>query len=202
MRIQTVELAEKLIEEQFDQLEYTYELLKILSQRNVSKDSEKLAIRIHALETNMKYYCFLMSSFCDLMVILKGFINSKSRWEEIFYSKKGYLIIYESINTYNQNQKNIRDVISNNFPELEKVNLEVNQKLKTFKKTYSYHVEIAKIRNETAGHYNVDFNIYYPILEKLEKTKSIEAVENFILFLMSVINLVQKITSSLQSLPS
>jgi hypothetical protein len=103
MRIKTVEVAEKLIEEQFHQMEYAVKLLAILSMRDKVKDSDTLAVKMHALESNMKYYCFIMSSFADLSVILKGFINSNSRWEEIFYSKKGYLIIYESINTYQQN---------------------------------------------------------------------------------------------------
>lgn len=84
MRIKTVAVAEKLIEEQFDQLEYAYRLLEIQSQLDRSKGSEASKLLIHASESNLKYYCFVMSSFLDLLVILKGFLNSNSRWEDVF----------------------------------------------------------------------------------------------------------------------
>jgi hypothetical protein len=70
--------------------------------------------------------------------------------------------------------------------------------LKAFKKTYNYAAEISKIRNETAGHYNSDFYVYYSIIEKLDKIKSIDAIENFIMILMSIVKLVQEINAQLK----
>lgn len=56
---------------------------------------------------------------------------------------------------------------------------------------------MAKVRNQTAAHYNADFQIYYPIIEKLDKRESIETIEEFLFFLMSVIKLIEGITSKL-----
>lgn len=198
MRIKTIEDAEKLIIEQYDQMQFTLGLLNFMNVTIAENQSASRSQFTENLESNIKYYCFIMASFSDLLVILKGFINSNSRWEEIFYSKKGFLVIYESINTYHKNQKGIRDLIEGNLPELANLNTEANLKLRYFKKSFNYESEMAIIRNEVAGHYNVDFYKYYGIITKLDRNKSIEAIESFLIFLMSVIYLVRRINEELR----
>ena len=45
-------------------------------------------INIHS-----KYYSFLISSCLDLISSLKGILNSKNKWDTIYFSKTGFEVI-------------------------------------------------------------------------------------------------------------
>ncbi|KOY52416.1 hypothetical protein I602_1976 [Polaribacter dokdonensis DSW-5] len=161
--------------------------MKVVNFLKVSESrlemTEKLEHIFKYSEINIKYFSFLTSSFLDLLCTLKGLFNSESEWEDIYYSKSGFLTIYETINTYHFHQKEIKKIVDNDHPNLLDDYKKLNSFLKEYKSKYNHKTEIGPIRNKTAGHFDKNFTEYYELVKKLNKTDSIKAIESFLNFL-------------------
>lgn len=146
----------------------------------------------------IKYNSFLIASYIDLLTSFKGIINSETKWDIIFYSKNGFLSIYETIKTYNSHQKNIRGLITSNHPNLLLGYIELNKKLKIFKKDYNYETKISPFRNRAAGHYDENYVQYYEQIQSLDIETSKKAIAEFANFLKSMMEFVETIIDELK----
>lgn len=181
-----------LIESDHFKLESMFSLLNFLKQGNELIASENISVDFSRTETNIKYYCFLTSSFLDLMTTLKGFLIKKTKWENIYYSKYGFLIIYETIITYHKYQKDFREIIHKDYPHLVSEYNGLNDSLKEFKNKFKYDTKIATLRNNAGGHYNKDFSVYYEQISNITMSESVTAITEFLDFLKSLIYFIYK----------
>jgi len=100
-------------------------------------------------------------SFIDLLTAQKGIKRATSGWEYIYYSKIGYRIIYETINTFHKHKKDLRETIDNDQKELIKHFILLNDLLKAYKYSYDFDKTMSKIRNKTIAHFDKDYFEYY-----------------------------------------
>lgn len=192
MKIESNEEYIKLINGHHDNLKESISLIEFIKSRKEQLEvSEKLQHIFVYSDSNIKYFNFLTSSFLDLLCTLKGLFNSKSEWEEIYYSKSGFLTIYETINTYHSHQKDFKLFIDKDHPELLKDYKNLNKYLKNYKAKFKHKTEIASIRNKTVGHFDKNFVDYYELIKKLNKSESIIAIESFMIFLKLLMHFVE-----------
>lgn len=147
---------------------------------------------------HFKFLCFLSSSFIDLLCTLKGFLNATTEWERIYFSKTGYLLIYEIINNYESNKKSILDSINQEIPELLPI-FKMNAKLlKVFKKDFDFEGKIKSVRHKCSGHIDREFLDYYDAISTINSEECILAVESclgFLKFLMKILHDMTLITT-------
>ncbi|RTY77478.1 hypothetical protein EKL97_15300 [Flavobacterium sp. LS1P28] len=146
----------------------------------------------------IKYISFLSAAYLDLLVSFSGIINAKTAWDEIYYSRNGFLAIYEAIKTYDNYQKSFRKLIISNYPHLNEEYNELNLELKKLKKEYYYDNKISILRNKAAGHYDKNYVIYYNQIQSIDVETSKKAIAGFANFLQSVIIFSDKIIDELQ----
>src|SRR5699024_998995 len=184
MKIESNKEYIKLINGHHSNLKESISLIEFIkSKREQPEVSKKLEHIFTYSESNIKYFNFLTSSFLDLLCTLKGLFNSKTEWEDIYYSKAGFLTIYETINTYHFHQKDFKTFVDKDHPELLDDYKKLNSYLKNYKAKFKHETEIALIRNKTIGHFDKNFNDYYELIKKLDKNESIIAIETFMNFL-------------------
>jgi hypothetical protein len=191
-KIEGIKTINNLIENDHFKLESMFSLLSFLKKGNEIVASENINIDFSRTETSIKYYCFLTSSLLDLTTTLKGFLITKTKWEIIYYSKYGFLIIYETIKTYHKYQKEFREIINENYPSFINEYNEINELLKQFKNKFEYDTKIAFLRNNASGHFNNDFSIYYNEISNLTLSGSVKAITEFLDFLKSLIYFIYK----------
>ena len=191
-KIEGINTVNNLIENDHFQLESMFSLLSFLKQTNELIASENINPDFSKTETSIKYYCFLTSSLLDLTATLKGFLITKTKWEIIYYSKYGFLIIYETIKTYHKYQKDFREIINKYYPYLMDEYNELNYSLKQFKNKFEYDTKIAFLRNNASGHLNNDFSVYYEQISNLTLSDSVKAITEFLDFLKSLIYFIYK----------
>ncbi|MGY8911018.1 MAG: hypothetical protein ACKVIG_14335 [Flavobacteriales bacterium] len=148
-------------------------------------------INIHS-----KYYSFLISSCLDLISSLKGILNSKNKWDTIYFSKTGYLVIYELVKTNNYYNGVIFNIINNNSELLEQHKL-INYNLKILKKDFNYKEFISKIRNKTSAHFDKDFSVFFELIQDLDTKKSEKALIAFLQVLIEMLKFHVKISSKI-----
>lgn len=182
-RVDSIEQIEELIQGHFGQLQSTLSVLDFIKKGADILESENVKTDFVSTESNIKYFCFLTSSFLDLLTTLKGFMNSKTEWENIYFSKISFLTIYETISTYHEYQISIKPIVNSDHPHLLEPYKKTNEILKAFKKDYGYEKVIAPLRNKAAGHYHKDFIEYYEQIKSLDREISIRATEDFLDFL-------------------
>lgn len=167
--------------------------------KNKVEMTDKLIHIFQYSESNLKYFSFLTASFLDLLSSLKGLFNAETEWEEIYYSKSGFLTIYETINTYQSHQKEIKSFVDNDHPELLEDFKNLNSYLKNFKSEYKHQTKMRNIRNKTAGHFEKNFTEYYELVKQLNITESIRAIESFLDFLKLLMNFVDNMANIMKA---
>lgn len=155
---------------------------------NSAKGKESLAKNTSLL----KFTCFSLSCFLDISTSLKGITNFQSNWEKVFFLRNSFVTIRESIKTYHEYQKEIRELISENLncrESLEKLNL----KLKKFKTEYNFESSIIPFRNKAGAHYDKNFSIYFDKLNEINDPKSIETILAFSNFQTALISFLDEV---------
>lgn len=183
MRIKELEEIDRLINSHFQNLKDTYSTLDYVAYGKTKVSRKDILESFEKTEQQIKYNCFLTSSFLDLLTTLKGFLNSTTEWEDIYFAKSGYLTIYETINTYYFHHKKIFNRVNDEFSVLKERFIWLNKELKTYKEKYDYDELIKKVRHKTAGHFDKDFIEFYNYINKIDKNTSINAIEDFLDFL-------------------
>jgi hypothetical protein len=194
------ELFNDFIEGHHEELRGMYSLLEFLKEGNKLIATENMTVDFSTTETNIKYYCFLTSAFLDLLTSLKGFLTSKTEWEIIFYSKSGFLAIYETVKTYHKYQKDFRIIVDKHHPHLKEEYTELNLVLKKFKSDFEYDTKISTLRNKAGGHFNEDFLVYYEQIRKIDKQNSVNAIKEFLDFIKSLMKFIFKMATETEKI--
>lgn len=180
MRINKLSEINDLINSHSQNLKETYSALDYVAYGKEVVFQKEILESFERAEEQIKYNCFLTSSFLDLLTTIKGFINTTTDWEDIYFAKSGYLTIYETINTYNSHRKRIYKHVNEELPELRDRFIFLNKKLKSYKNKYDFDKLIKNIRHKTAGHFDKDFIEFYRNINKIDKNNSINAIEDFL----------------------
>lgn len=157
--------------------------------------NEKGEVDVNDLVQCLKYLSFLTSTHLDLLVISNSFSKSKTQWEKTYYSKQGYLSIYETIKTYHKYQNKFINIKI--IPEIDNDFKEVSNLLKKFKSKYNYDKRIANIRNKVAGHHDSNFDIYQESLKKINTDEIPELISEFLKFQTSLIKSIELVFSKI-----
>jgi len=146
------------------------------------------------LRLQLSFSGFLTISILDLLFISKNILNSKHSWEKIYCMRYGYLIVYESIKTYNKNNPLINKAINEKFLLLKNEYKEISTALRRFKRGYDYERSIADIRNLTAGHIDDNFVTFYDTILNIDQDTAIECFATFINILMTMQEFISKLS--------
>lgn len=134
----------------------------------------------------LEFNGLLTISILDLSLISREIFISKKTWEKLYYAKQTYLVIYETINSYNKHNKTLND-LSLKISQTNKNRLDkISKEIKAFKKRYSYSTEICDIRNKVAGHINENFKIYLSTLKLIDIENTGEMLKDFVIILTSL----------------
>ena len=167
----------------------------MIRAQNLIKEKKQVLPFVEKIN-QLKFLCFLNTSFLDLLSILKGFLNSKTEWENIHFSKNGYLLIYEIVENYEVNKKSILNEIDSSAPELRPIFDKTAKLLRAFKKEFNYDNKIKFIRHKSAGHIDREYLIYYEAISKISSDECILAIEECIDFLKLLMRIVHKLSSN------
>lgn len=149
---------------------------------------------IKDLFLQLEFYAFIIICYLDLCLISRELIISKLTWEKLFYARQTYLTIHESIISFHGHSREIKRLI--NLVSSSGLNLkyqELNQKIKKFKKEYSFSSDMRRIRNKTAGHIDINFENYYTTLKLIDIEKTGLMLKDFV----SILGTVQKFLKDL-----
>ena len=122
----------------------------------------------------------LTISLLDLFVICKKLVTAENDWEKLFFIKHGYLLIYETIDTFNSHNQEISKLIETQYTTLKNDYSAVIASLKRFKKVYSSENNIKDIRHNIAGHIDNNFITYYDTAIAIKGKNETDAILAFI----------------------
>lgn len=116
-------------------------------------------------------HCVATIAQLEMSLILKSLYHSKQELEKKHILKNGILIIYEVIKSLDKFNKSLNHYSHQNN-ELNYEFKKYNDEIRTFKKSIDIDKEIKNIRNNIAGHINIDFVEYSNFIEsvKIERT--------------------------------
>ncbi|WP_104736221.1 hypothetical protein [Hanstruepera ponticola] len=169
------------------ELNESYQLLGVLESGIIKGNTLVAESSIEQIIKHIKFICFFTSCFLDIASSLRGLVDCETNWERKFYLKNGFVVIYESVKTFGKHQREIRNLIMSDFPELEEKYKVITQNLKSLKKEHKYNKLIATFRNKAGAHYDENFEIYFENLNLIDKPISVKTLSDFSNFLMSVI---------------
>lgn len=167
------------------------EAIEFLVQIDAKTDIEDF----DEIERMNKFNALLTISLLDLMVVCKNMCLVETDWERIHFIKQGYLVIYETINTYHKYSSELRKIISTKYCGFTKNFDIINKDLKQFKKIHDYENVIGVIRNKVAGHIDEDFVLYYDIIVKLDGEKVALIISHFIKILTELLSLSKELAA-------
>lgn len=132
----------------------------------------------------VEFFCFVTSSYIDLLCTYRNFKRSKSEWENTYNLKIAYLLIYETINTYHKYKGQIFKALKEEDKDIYNRFFEMlNEELAEFKYKYDYDNVMPKIRNKSTAHYDKNFLDYYECFKLLDNEDSKEIIREFFYFL-------------------
>lgn len=170
-----------------NELNESYQLLVFLKSGVLKGNTEVAQSSIEEIIKHIKFICFFTSCFLDIASSLRGLVDCETNWERKFYLKNGFVVIYESVKTFGKHQKEIRNLIMSDFPELQEKYKIITQNLKNLKKEHKYDKLISTFRNKAGAHYDENFEIYFENLKTIDKPVSVKTLSDFSNFLMSLI---------------
>lgn len=153
-------------------------LLKINPQNNLEEYKE--------LEQMNKFNALLTISLLDLSVVCKNLCLVKESWERIYFIKQGYLIIYETIESFKKHNSFLHEIINNKYPSFNESYKSINKNLRQFKKEHNYNNWIELVRNKVAGHIDDDFVLYYDTIAKMNGENVSITIYHFLKILMQL----------------
>ena len=173
------ENLDKLITHYQSELSEVYSLLNTLNNPLFLKKYNSEEKDLSEIKTHIKYLLFFLSSFLDILVSLKVLFETELDWERKFHIKNGMVVIYESIKTFNQHQKEIRNYLQKEEGLLMENFKSISVKIRDFKKEFRFDTEIANFRNKAGAHYDENFEVYMTNLDSMDKPSSVVAIKLF-----------------------
>lgn len=151
-----------------------------ISKQNDTKQTEALKI----YKTKIEFFCFVTTSYIDLLCTYRNIRRAKSDWEKYFSVKIAYLIAYETINTYHKYKGEIYKAVTKEEKDFYRNFFDMlNRELSDFKEDFDYDNVMPKIRNKSTAHYDKDFSEYYSNYEIIEKFSDKDIVRSFLYFI-------------------
>lgn len=189
-----IEIIDSTLPFNTDILEKGYSIAKYcvgLSQNsNLGTDLLEEISNLHKLSNLL---ALLTISSMDLMVVSKNLYVSRHTWELVHFIKNGYLVIYETINTYHKYRQSLYEMILQKVPKMAISYDEVSKEIKSFKKEFGYQKEMSEIRNIICGHISDDFVLYYDTVLKLNTEVFCGMVIKFVGTLRQLQNLIYEL---------
>jgi len=151
-----------------------------ISKQTDTKQSDALKI----YKTKIEFFCFVTTSYIDLLCTYRNIRRAKSDWEKYFSVKIAYLIAYETINTYHKYKGEIYKAVTREEKDFYRNFFDMlNRELSDFKDDFDYDNVMPKIRNKSTAHYDKDFSEYYSNYEIIEKFSDKDIVRSFLYFI-------------------
>ncbi len=168
------------IENYEEELIWGFNVLKNYDNENFKEIFQKNGYE----KIKIEFYCFVTSSYIDLLCTYRNLKRSKSNWERTYNIKFAYLIVYETINTYYKYKGEVFKLIKKEDRERYRGFFDMlNRELAEFKDKYQFDKLMPKIRNEFSAHYDKSFVEYYSKYELLENKESKEIIRDFLYFI-------------------
>jgi hypothetical protein len=143
-----------------------------------------------------KFNALITISVLNLLVVCKNLCLATSEWEKIYFTKQGYLVMYETIKTYYKYRSQLQKIIETKHASFKGTFKSINDDLKQFKKKHDYDNLIGLIRNKVAGHIDEDFVLYYNTIAKLDGEKVGLTISHFIQVIAQLQNLSKDLSSN------
>ena len=180
-------------------LEFTKNLNILRAYSKTYKKENFSKIEIEYIDKHINLHTLLTISFLDNIVIIKHLNESTIEWEILYFLKKLYLNIYETLKTYNSNSNFIREYFKNNESIIEDFN-QITANLRNFKTQNKVHTHIRDVRNIIAGHIDKDFNDYFDIVDTISTEETIKTGMEFMDILNQLMAFLIKITPKLREI--
>lgn len=149
-----------------------------------SKHESDHDLHLENKKLKIEFFCFVTTSYIDLLCTYRNLKRSKSDWERSYNIKIAYLIAYETINTYHQYKgdiyKTLKKEEKNDYNQFFRM---LNDELSDFKYEYDYDSIMSKIRNKSTAHYDKNFLEFYKNYEVLNKSGSKNIIRSFLNFI-------------------
>ncbi|NCI51382.1 hypothetical protein GWC95_15745 [Sediminibacterium roseum] len=144
------------------------------------------------IEIQGTFNAYLNLCFLDFIVIYKNALSAVHLWDDVYTLRQGYLLIYESIKTYNAHSKSLKRLCSKT-PVTEEMFVALSGKLKKFRKDFDYDNNISEIRNYTIGHMDNDPVVFFNRISMFNAETAFAALREFVSVLISMLNLSEHI---------
>ncbi len=168
------------IENYEEELIWGFNVLKNYDNENFKEIFQKNGYE----KIEIEFYCFVTSSYIDLLCTYRNLKRSKSNWERTYNIKFAYLIVYETINKYYKYKGEVFKLIKKEDRERYRGFFDMlNRELAEFKDKYQFDKLMPKIRNEFSAHYDKSFVEYYSKYELLENKESKDIIRDFLYFI-------------------
>ena len=148
---------------------------KIVEANAPEKDT--LAMRL--LIRHLHITGLIVGGMLDCITISKGLGRSELFWDKLYYFRKIYLTIYETIRTFDKLNPTIREIVNRREEDAKALYQNVTKSLKKFKKEYQFEGRMSKIRNTIGGHIHYNFIEYFDQLSRFDMEEARKAVLDF-----------------------
>lgn len=167
-----------------EEIHWCTAFIRNISESMKTESNKEQATTRECQLMKMQFFCFVTTSYIDLLCSYKNLKRSKSNWESFYNLKIAYLIIYETINTYHKYKGDIyRTVTKENIEFYQKFFDMLNRELYEFKEEYKYEEIMPKIRNKSTAHYDKDFLEYYISYEIIGNLETKDIIRSFLNFM-------------------
>ncbi len=170
----------------------TSEYAELVRKRNVNFNLSDFK-EIHRLNS---FKAVLSISLLDLMTVFKNMSNASQNWEYIYFIKQAYLIIYETLKSYDHYNQMLNKLVSEKYTTVKELFLEISKLIKNYKNDFGYQDEMKRIRNHTTGHIDNNFELYYKIVTSLDFVKAGEAIKAFLPLLFEFKSFTTKLSAA------
>lgn len=167
-----------------DELNWGAGLISKIDTSLNSKRNPEHVLLLENKKLKIEFFCFVTTSYIDLLCTYRNLKRSKSDWEKSYNVKIAYLIAYETINTYNKYKGDIYKTLKKEEKEdYQQFFRMLNDELSDFKYEYDYDSVMSKIRNKSTAHYDKEFLEFYKSYEVLNKPESKNIIRSFLNFI-------------------
>lgn len=128
---------------------------------------------------------FLALCLLDLLVAYKNALSAIHIWDELYSLRQGYLLIHESLRTYNSHSNALKELASKASSSAEVEFISLTKELKKFRKDSI----ISEIRNYTIGHIETDPVSFFSKMSKFNTDQAFVTLKAFLTILIGMLNL-------------
>ena len=178
-------------------LEFTKNLNTLRSYSKTYKRENFSKKEVEYIDKHLHLHTLLTISFLDNIVIIKHLNESTIEWEILYFLKKLYLNVYETLKSYNNNSNFIKEHFKNNELVIKDFK-EVTNNIRNFRRENKLESHIKDVRNVIAGHIDQNFKEYFDIVSSISTEETIKTGMQFMDILNQLMAFLVKITPKLK----